>query len=326
MPLVVGMSAFSDETLTDKLRDLNNSAPSIQGVSLWLLHHRKHYKDSVQVWLRELNKVGNERKLTLLYLANDVVQNARKKYPEVGKEFGTVMKEVFSNLAGLELDKKTIANIGRLVNIWRSRQIFESSVQQEICRIWDEKMGSVLAESEKRETSPPRKRVKTSEVIAPNGDVRTVSKDGSEIHKGSSDRVDIQTGSSDGIEVHKSSSDRVDIHNRNGDRVEAHNSHSDNDRLDIADCRRSLVMALQQLEEVEKAKMSVSSLTRRIDDGETGVLGDLQHNLVEELLARSRVSQLVAEVLSTQQELVARTEERLGDVREQVQRLGGGGS
>ena len=33
-------------------------------------------------------------KLTLLYLANDVVQNCRKKQPEIEAEFGLVMKKV----------------------------------------------------------------------------------------------------------------------------------------------------------------------------------------------------------------------------------------
>lgn len=41
-------------------------------------------------------------KLTLLYLANDVVQNCRKKQPEIEAEFGLVMKKVqATGLCGL---------------------------------------------------------------------------------------------------------------------------------------------------------------------------------------------------------------------------------
>ena len=86
---------------------------------MWLLHHRKHYQTSVKVWYKEL---GNEKKLTMLYLANDVVQNARKKYTEVPREFGKVMPSVFSHLAVLELGPKTEASLDRLVKIWRERQ------------------------------------------------------------------------------------------------------------------------------------------------------------------------------------------------------------
>ena len=43
------MSGFSEATLAQKLAELNQTAPSIQGVSLWLLHHRKHYQTYVKV-------------------------------------------------------------------------------------------------------------------------------------------------------------------------------------------------------------------------------------------------------------------------------------
>ena len=43
------MSGFSEATLSQKLAELNQTAPSIQGVSLWLLHHRKHYQTYVKV-------------------------------------------------------------------------------------------------------------------------------------------------------------------------------------------------------------------------------------------------------------------------------------
>ncbi len=38
------MSGFSESALDKKLSDLNSSAQSIQQLSLWVIHHRKHYK------------------------------------------------------------------------------------------------------------------------------------------------------------------------------------------------------------------------------------------------------------------------------------------
>ena len=43
---------------------------------------------------RQLVAAQSGHKLTLLYLANDVVQNCRKKQPEIEAEFGLVMKKV----------------------------------------------------------------------------------------------------------------------------------------------------------------------------------------------------------------------------------------
>ena len=53
----------------------------------------------------------------MMYLANDLVQNSRKKYPEISKEFGTIMKAVFTHLVGLSFDGKTQKSINSLGNL-----------------------------------------------------------------------------------------------------------------------------------------------------------------------------------------------------------------
>ena len=73
----------------------------------------------------------------MMYLANDLVQNSRKKYPEVAKEFGTVMKLVFTHLVALNLDAKTQNSIDRLVNIWRDRQIFDKKIISDMSTVWE---------------------------------------------------------------------------------------------------------------------------------------------------------------------------------------------
>ena len=111
------MSGFSESNFEKKLADLNNSAQSIQQLSLWVLHHRKHYQAVVKVWHAGLLRAADSRKLTFLYLANDVVQNSKKKHPEIAKEFGSVMKKVTDHLSGLELDLKTVGSIERLLKV-----------------------------------------------------------------------------------------------------------------------------------------------------------------------------------------------------------------
>lgn len=50
------MSAFSEVALERKLSELSNSQQSVQTLSLWLIHHRKHSALIVSVWERELRK------------------------------------------------------------------------------------------------------------------------------------------------------------------------------------------------------------------------------------------------------------------------------
>jgi regulator of Ty1 transposition protein 103 len=72
--------SFSEASVIKKIQELNNTQQSVQTLSLWLIHHRKHAKSIVQIWLKELlNESKCERKLTYIYLANDILQNSRKK-------------------------------------------------------------------------------------------------------------------------------------------------------------------------------------------------------------------------------------------------------
>jgi len=50
------MSGFSEAALEKKLAELNDSAQSIQTMSLWLIHHRKHHAAIAQTWNREFLK------------------------------------------------------------------------------------------------------------------------------------------------------------------------------------------------------------------------------------------------------------------------------
>ena len=103
----------------------------------------------------------NDKKLPFMYLANDLVQNSRKKLPEISKEFGLIMKAVFTHLAALKFDSKTFRSLDRLVKIWRERQIFDKNVFTDIGRVWD--ISKLLPEVEKESTEPPPKKARVSE-------------------------------------------------------------------------------------------------------------------------------------------------------------------
>lgn len=127
---------FTERSLDRKLAELNNTAISIQQLSLWLVHHKKHYPAIVRTWQNSLLKSESSRKLTLLYLANDVLQNVRKSKPEFVSEFGMKMIEVFNHLAELDLDEQTVNSIHRLILIWAERQILDRKLIAILTSIW----------------------------------------------------------------------------------------------------------------------------------------------------------------------------------------------
>ncbi|XP_067911240.1 regulation of nuclear pre-mRNA domain-containing protein 1B-like isoform X2 [Heterodontus francisci] len=128
------MSAFSESALEKKLAELSNSQQSVQTLSLWLIHHRKHSKTIVLVWHRELKKAKPSRKLTFLYLANDVIQNSKKKGPEFTKDFAPVLVDAFSHVSS-ESDENCKKHLERVLAIWQERMVYENNFIDQLKQI-----------------------------------------------------------------------------------------------------------------------------------------------------------------------------------------------
>lgn len=71
-----------------------------------------------------------------MYLANDVIQNSRKKGPEYGKEFGLVLRKVFEHLSTVEYDEKMKGSLGRILTIWGERGMYDELQITEFRQAW----------------------------------------------------------------------------------------------------------------------------------------------------------------------------------------------
>lgn len=67
-----------------------------------------------------------------MYLANDVIQNSKKKGPEYGKEFGKILKNAFLHIGETcTNDGKTLGSLGRILKIWEDRGVYEEKAIHE---------------------------------------------------------------------------------------------------------------------------------------------------------------------------------------------------
>ncbi|KAE9419654.1 hypothetical protein Angca_009807 [Angiostrongylus cantonensis] len=118
------MSGFSEAAMRERLSKLRPQQDCINTLSMWLMHHHRHTDEIVQIWLKEVRKETNSSQIVnLLYIANDVIQNSRKKNPEMMAKFFTVLEPAFrhaAKISGPELDKAMI----KTLNVWRDRQIY----------------------------------------------------------------------------------------------------------------------------------------------------------------------------------------------------------
>ncbi|KAL6228402.1 hypothetical protein ACLB2K_002352 [Fragaria x ananassa] len=130
---------FDGHILSEKLSKLNNSQQSIESLSRWCISNRKKAKQIVETWDKYFNLAQKDQRVSFLYLANDILQNSRRKGSEFVNEFWKVLpaalKHVYEN--GDDHGKKAAM---RLVDIWDERKVFGSRGQS----LKDEMMGKNL--------------------------------------------------------------------------------------------------------------------------------------------------------------------------------------
>nr|XP_061803202.1 regulation of nuclear pre-mRNA domain-containing protein 1B-like isoform X2 [Nerophis lumbriciformis] len=169
------MSSFSEAALEKKLSELSSSQQSVQTLSLWIIHHRKHSGLIVKVWHRELKKAKTSRKLTFLYLANDVIQNSKKKGPEFTKDFESVLIDACSHVAS-EVDESCKKHMERLLNIWKERNLYRSDfIQQLTLAIEDSNSPQPTGFEEKKPVKRTYQKIQQEEEDEEDDDYRSIT-------------------------------------------------------------------------------------------------------------------------------------------------------
>ncbi|KAL7303317.1 hypothetical protein TKK_0004507 [Trichogramma kaykai] len=112
---------FDAEAFERKLQSLKDSQESIQSLSAWCLERRTHHKKIVATWLQVLKKVKVEHRLTLFYLANDVIQYSKRKNFEFVESWGTALQRATTMVR----DEKVKHRILRIFKIWDQRGVYD---------------------------------------------------------------------------------------------------------------------------------------------------------------------------------------------------------
>ncbi|GFW67822.1 regulation of nuclear pre-mRNA domain-containing protein 2 [Trichonephila clavipes] len=114
-------SSLSDSVLEKKFQGATNTQDSIQTLSLWLVHHKAHHQKIVSAWMKVLQKSKINHRLTLFHLANDVVQNSKRKgFALFVNSFAEVLKEATL----LVRDEHIRSAILRVFKIWEQRSVY----------------------------------------------------------------------------------------------------------------------------------------------------------------------------------------------------------
>ncbi|XP_076916384.1 uncharacterized protein LOC143576076 [Bidens hawaiensis] len=145
-------SVFSEQILADRLSNLNTTQQSIETLSHWCIFHRSKAEVVVTTWEKQFRSAEVPQKLPLLYLANDILQNSKRKGNEFVTEFWKVLPGAVKDLTekGNDHGKNVVT---RLVNIWEERRVFGSKAKNIKAVLLGEESPQPLEFSKKRPRS-----------------------------------------------------------------------------------------------------------------------------------------------------------------------------
>ncbi|KIX06003.1 uncharacterized protein Z518_03977 [Rhinocladiella mackenziei CBS 650.93] len=124
--------SFTDEALKAKLSTLNETQDSIVSVSQWIMFHKRHADRIANYWLTRLRDSPPPKRLNFIYLVNDIVQNARaRKRTEFPDAFSPLMPEAIQT-AYRSSPAEIQTKIRRVIEVWRTRNVFETPIQEAI--------------------------------------------------------------------------------------------------------------------------------------------------------------------------------------------------
>uniref|UniRef100_A0A8C9EQ51 Regulation of nuclear pre-mRNA domain-containing protein 2 n=1 Tax=Pavo cristatus TaxID=9049 RepID=A0A8C9EQ51_PAVCR len=110
-----------EASLDRKLQAVTNTMESIQGLSSWCLENKRHHNTIVYHWMKWLRRSAFPHRLNLFYLANDVIQNCKRKNAIV---FRDTFAEVLPEAASLVKDPSVSKSIERIFKIWEDRNVY----------------------------------------------------------------------------------------------------------------------------------------------------------------------------------------------------------
>ena len=308
------MASFSEENFVKKLVDLNNSQQSIQTLSLWLIHHRKHSRSIVDIWIRELRKSKTGKKLTLLYLANDVIQNSKRKGPEFTKDFRLVLADGFRD-AAKESDEKTKASMGRVLNIWVERNIFESDFVEKIKKHMAG--GDSIQSGKKRKVTPEQRKSSKNESQEPNSE--TSKKNSAEPPK-KKKKVELSLREEIELEMQDGPGEPPTAEELIKALTDLESSASSDavvrEKIAALPPEVSDVSLLEKLSDTAEA----DALAKTVDEA-CALLTNYNGRLADELVERKRVAKMLRNYIVSQKEALNESEQKLNEYRSRLEKV-----
>lgn len=126
--MAAGAGGSLESTLERRFQGVSNTMDSIQGLATWCIDNKKYHSSIVRHWMKCLRKSDTSHRLNLFYVANDVIQNCKRKNAIVYRTaFAEMLPDAFL-LVNNEGDSKVIKSVERILTIWEERGVYSGTL------------------------------------------------------------------------------------------------------------------------------------------------------------------------------------------------------
>lgn len=144
---------LNEGNLEKRFSMVSTSQGSIQSLSFFCLHYKNYHKKIAHIWLRCLQKARVSHRLTLIYLANDIVQNAKRKNT---LSFIDAFKSILKDTIPYLRDDKIKKSVERVFSIWQDRAIFDAKYTNELKALLNGSSRPTVEDTPKKNAGEPR--------------------------------------------------------------------------------------------------------------------------------------------------------------------------
>jgi regulator of Ty1 transposition protein 103 len=120
------MSFMTEASFKDRMDKLTIAQESILNTSSWIQLGRSNARELATWWEAYFSRADQDKRLSMIYLANDVLQNSRKKGPEFIAEFFKVLPRALRHYLS-KSQGKAKERVERVIGVWEERRVFGSN-------------------------------------------------------------------------------------------------------------------------------------------------------------------------------------------------------
>lgn len=250
---------------------------------------------------------SKSKKLTFMFLANDVIQNSKRKGPEYANEFSKVLTRAFGHIRdACSEDKKTIESLQRILSIWLDRHVYDETQIAD----YRKALGVSAASSNGESTSDKKRR--HEEVVAPV--VVSPAKKSKVSKEHSKSEVEIEVNGKKETHVTLSPHEAFGEPPEPEELIRALQEIENSASSDVAVRQKIANLPLEYTEVSMLSKLenkdSALQLAKEVSDA-VKLLNDYNNRLCHEMEDRKKLQVMLKDFAQEQRELVSQAESRL---------------